>query len=178
MSGFLSLFSGKDNLAARKNAELLLETNDYTRQYGLALTHTDALSVVEARDIALRDYGRVELGVGMTDRLIMTFCDSPYLNSENYAETVCALTELFYYMKGETFDRLTDDELLQLMKRYFDGECGGSLELLAERELETTARNIRAYGSLDVPDENENITADYSGEYPIEEDGSWRSIHL
>ena len=46
-----------------------------------------------------------------------------------------ALLELFYIFKNETNDKLSDDELLSFMKKSFDGDCFGSLELLAGRDF-------------------------------------------
>ena len=54
------------------------------------------------------------------------------------------LTEIFYRFKSETGDRLGDDELLSIMRRAFDGSCGGSVDLLEGRELDILARRVRS----------------------------------
>jgi len=58
------------------------------------------------------------------------------------------LIEIFYYFKNETLDQISDDELISLMKKYFDQSCQGSVELLQNRELVALAHNIR-YGISD-----------------------------
>lgn len=62
-------------------------------------------------------------------KLLFEFCDSPYLEQEQLAETLAALQEIFYLYKNESLEELTDEELLSYMKEKFDGECRGDLEL-------------------------------------------------
>ena len=71
----------------------------------MTLTAAQAAELVAARREALVQTGRVEFGSGVTERLIRAFYTSPYLTKETYAETVQALTELFYQLKNETDDR-------------------------------------------------------------------------
>ena len=72
---------------------------------------------------------------GIIDKLIKKFCDSPYINQENYAETVYKLVEIFYEYKNETMDLISDDELIELMKKFFDGIAGGDLEYKKEEKI-------------------------------------------
>ncbi len=51
-------------------------------------------------------------------------------------------------MKNETLDLIPDDELIGLMRDYFETRCQGSIDLLLNRELEQLARNLR-YGVED-----------------------------
>ena len=48
-----------------------------------------------------------------------------------------------YNYKNETLDMIGDDELIEIMKEYFDGYCQGSLELLEGKVLYIIADNIR-----------------------------------
>ena len=63
----------------------------------------------------------------------MQYCQTnePYINKENYAETLYELIEIFYEYKNETMDLITDDELIAFMKKSFDGICQGNLEYLS-----------------------------------------------
>jgi hypothetical protein len=85
----------------------------------------------------LKENGRVEFGESIFRPLIEAFCDSPYLSQKNYAETLAQLTEGFYYLKNATDDLLTDDELIQSMKKLFDGFCGGEVQALLDLDAET-----------------------------------------
>jgi hypothetical protein len=80
---------------------------------------------------------------GIIGKLIKAFCDSPYMNKQNYSETLERLLEIFYYYKNETDEKLSDNELIDYMKTFFNGSCEGSLELLESRELDSLARALR-----------------------------------
>lgn len=137
----LELFSQESmDLQAQRE---VLGCNEFTQRYGLALTPAQAKELVAARAQALRAAGRVEFGGGVIEKLIAAFSDSPYLSMHNYAETIHALLETFYYYKSESEDALTDAQLIEEMRHYFDGNCQGCIELLESRELEQLARNIR-----------------------------------
>ena len=93
----------------------------------------------------------MELGGGILEQLILTFCDSPYLTRDNYEETLHTLVDLFYHFKNETEDRVGDAALLTYMKRAFDGQCCGSLELLAGTALPEMARKLRGRCASPLP---------------------------
>lgn len=141
----------------------VLKCNEYTARFGLVLSQVEAQELIETRNEALDRNGRVEFGGGIIDKIIKEFCDSPFLYQGNYTETLHDLIETFYYFKNESEDSLSDDELISIMKKYFDLNCQGSVELLQNRELEAIARNIR-YGISDYEDIYDNV------EYFDEED--------
>jgi len=142
----LDLINAFSSMLEKKAVDEIVKCNEFTVNYGLILSKQDAIELVETRTNALKDNRRIEFGRGVIDKIIKEFCDSPYISQSNYAETLHALIEMFYYYKNETLDKLSDDELIKFMKNAFDGRCFGSLELLECRELENLARNIR-YGN-------------------------------
>lgn len=129
----------------------IINCNEITSRYGLKLSHSEAQTLIETRSEALSNNGRIEFKGGTINKLIMEFCDSPFLSQFNYAETLNELIETFYYFKNETLDEISDDELISLMNEYFNQNCQGSVELLQNRELETLSHNIR-YGLSDYAD--------------------------
>jgi hypothetical protein len=130
-------------LMRNKAADKLLFYNDESIKYGLMLTKEQAIRLLEAKDEELRYHGRLEFGEGIIGKLIKAFCDSPYMNKQNYSETLERLLEIFYYYKNETDEKLSDNELIDYMKTFFNGSCEGSLELLESRELDSLARALR-----------------------------------
>jgi len=114
----------------------------------------------------LRERGLLEFGEGILVELIDVFCDSPYLNMDNYAESLNALTEIFYYiknesqgwfvfkevdedekkvtrtLKNETRSMISDKDIIAEMKNAFDTVCEGSIELLAGREADEIAKSF------------------------------------
>ena len=137
----LSLF--KQNESMLRDASKILKYNESSREFGLTLTQKEALMLTGVRAEELKYHGRIEFGEGIFGKLIDTFCDSPYITQQSYFETLCALTEIFYYYKNETEEFLSDDELIRYMKKYFNGSCKGSTELLSTREMDELARNIK-----------------------------------
>lgn len=164
----LSLFGGSFNhaLIQKQAVSEVMKHNDFTAKYGLALTEQQAIALVETRTIALKETGRIEFGGGIIDKIIFEFCDSPFLQKRDYEEVLHELIEIFYHYKNETLDLMGDTELIQYMKKSFDGICQGSLELLSGRELERLARNLRYGYSADRGEDGaEENEEDEDGEY-------------
>ncbi|HEX9061312.1 MAG TPA: DUF6323 family protein [Clostridia bacterium] len=108
----------------------LLSTNEKTKEFGLILTEKDTVEIITARNSALKSHGRVDLGIEVSLNLIESFYTSPFITGENYVDTLNELHEIFYYIKNETEDKLSDDKLIEIMTEYFENRCKGSLELL------------------------------------------------
>ena len=126
-------------LAERQTADRILACNDVTMSYGLALTEPQALALAQTRTDALRETRRIEWGDGIVGALIETFCTSPYILPENYEETLHELIGLFYTLKNDTQDRVSDGDLLAFLKTAFDGSCRGSLDRLSGAVLRLSA---------------------------------------
>lgn len=127
--------------------------NDFTINHGLQLSETDIHDLVEHRKEALERNGRIEFGGGVIQKIIMEFADSPYIYQDIYMETLTELQECFYYFKNESLEEMSDDELIHIMKKYFDDVCQGSLEFLNSSMLENYCRDIR-YGANEYRDLN------------------------
>jgi hypothetical protein len=132
-----------DEMIEQQAVNEIMELNDDSSLFGLSLTAPEARSLVRQRALSLKNNGRIEFGSGLIEKIILAFYDSPYLSRDDYAETLHGLIEIFYYYKNETLDQINDDELISFMKDAFDGICQGSLQLLASREMERFAENIR-----------------------------------
>ena len=137
-----SLISMNADLIQNIVKDEVLSCNAITATYGVTLTEEQALALVNTRGEALKKTGRMEWCGGVLQKLIMAFCDSPYITEDNYEETLHELTELFYGFKNETLEVVTDDQLIGFMKSAFNGRCCGALELLAGRELMELAWHI------------------------------------
>lgn len=131
------LFNEKNQL------QTLLKCNEYTKKFGLTLSNEDAKVLMNDTKETLVNEQRFEFGEGILAKLIFEFCDSAYISQDNYVATIGKLQEIFYMYKNESLDEVTDDELLQMMKESFEGECQGSLEFLEETILDQFAREVR-----------------------------------
>ena len=123
--------------------------NEYTNQYGLVLTDDQITNLLERKKETLKETGRIEFREGIINRIIKEFCDSPYINQDNYALTLYELVEVFYEYKNETMDLITDDELIIFMKKLFDGICEGDIEYLAGTIMYRMRENLLKGKPLD-----------------------------
>ena len=130
--------------------------NEYTSKYGIVLSDNQISNMLERRKETLKETGRIELRFGIIDKLIKEFCDSLYVNQENFAETLYELIEIFYEYKNETMDLITDDELLAFMKKSFDGICQGNLEYLSGTILYKMRENFLRGKPIDYIEEGED----------------------
>ena len=133
------------NMKKKQLAMEIKKCNEITMKYGVTLSDTQIENLINKRFESLKNTGRIEFGDGILKELIEAFCDSPYIIQENYEETLEELQVIFYFFKGEAMDQIADDELIEFMKEYFNGECQGSIEYLSGTNLEELCRNTR-YG--------------------------------
>ncbi len=141
----------------RKTAEAELAVcGEQTAHFGLTLSGEQIGRLVERRYGALRDTGRVEPGGGILPKLAYAFCDSPYVLQESWEETLAELQDAFYAYKNESRERLSDDELIEVMKRAFDGRAGGSTDYFGVASLADLCKNTR-YGEQDDSDDEEEL---------------------
>ncbi|WP_196000401.1 DUF6323 family protein [Clostridium sp. 1001271B_151109_B4] len=133
------------NMKKKQLAMEIKKCNEVTMKYGVTLSDIQIENLINKRFESLKGTGRVEFGDGILKELIEAFCDSPYIIQENYEETLEELQDIFYFFKGEAMDQIADDELIEFMKEYFNGECQGSIEYLSGTNLEELCRDTR-YG--------------------------------
>ncbi|MCI9623790.1 MAG: hypothetical protein HFI23_10730 [Lachnospiraceae bacterium] len=122
----------------------VLETNEMTARYGLVLTQQDAELLAAERSHVLKRERRVEFGPGILPKVIEQFCDSDFIDQNNYVDTLLRLQEIFYLYKNEMQDEISDEELLHFMKEQFEGVCFGDLGYLEGTCLQIFAEAVRA----------------------------------
>ncbi|MDF2543762.1 MAG: hypothetical protein K0S47_3480 [Herbinix sp.] len=128
----------------KKQLETVLECNKKTEKFGLVLSEDEVTNLMVGRKSSLSENQRVEFGEGVLPRIIDLFCDSQFINQENYADTLSELQEIFYLYKNETQDELTDAELLEFMKKQYEEICFGDLDYLKNTCLERFGRSVRS----------------------------------
>jgi hypothetical protein len=151
-------------LVRERFLEELRTVNETSVRYGLSLSENGMRALVQARNSALIDHGRVELGSSAVCAIADGFCDSPYLLQEDYETTLLDLVDAFYYFKNACADRLTDDELIYAMRLRYDA-FSGSVDAVIGTTLEAYCRAIRfgdvydkaAVDHKDEEDENDGL---------------------
>lgn len=78
----------------------------------------------------------VEWGEGILPQLAKRFEQSAYLDRQTYAESLERLAALFYHCRAQAGERVTDEQILELLSTRFEGICGGDFERLEELEQE------------------------------------------
>ncbi|MGN0665791.1 MAG: DUF6323 family protein [Huintestinicola sp.] len=136
-------------LKADRIADAALSCNEYSEAYGLVLSEKQAVSLANTQNDALKSSGRIEFGEGIINKLIAAFCGSPYISQQNYEDTLHELISLFYAFKNDTWEAVSDDELIGFMKDSFDGFCHGDLSLLSEVALRGLSRHIHNGGTFE-----------------------------
>lgn len=123
--------------------EQILKTNDVTERFGITLSEEAVGMILSERKQVLREQRRVEFGEGIVPKLIFEFCDSAYVDQDNFVDMIIRLQEIFYLYKNETLDAMTDEELLHLMKEQFEHVCFGDLDYMEGTGLAELARAVR-----------------------------------
>ncbi len=122
----------------------VMKTNQVTERYGVSLSPRDAELIAAERLQTLKEQKRVEFGGGIMPKIIYEFCDSSFIDQNNYVETLLKLQEIFYLYKNEMHDEISDDELLHFMKEQFETVCFGDLDYLESTCLRIFAEAVRA----------------------------------
>ena len=155
-------------LFAQQTMAVLRECNNYTTRFGLQLTEEEIQQLIENRKEVLKITGRIEFGGGIIQKIVMEFADSAYINQMDYVELLMELQECFYYFKTEALEALADDELIKIMKLYFEEVCQGDVQLLQSTMLENYCRDIRygkkEYLELNGYEDNYTDFLDWDGE--------------
>ena len=82
-------------LNSKNQLSKVMETNQYTEQFGLTLTEEEGKLLVLERMNSLKTHQRIEFGTGILPKLIYEFCDSAYISRDNYVETITKLQNIF-----------------------------------------------------------------------------------
>lgn len=144
MKDALSVINLQNQIMIESAKQEVRACNAISEKFGLTLTEEEITELVECRVSALKDTGRIEFSGGILPKLIFAFCDSPFIESDNYAKTLAELQEAFYYYKNESQEHFTDDELIEFMVKVFNGRAQGSAEYLIETSLDALCRYARS----------------------------------
>ncbi len=140
MNALISL----ESFALQPVDDKILALNTVSEEYGLTLTAEEARDLSEVRARSLQDNERLEIGLGAMEGVIRRFSRSAFVDKSNYAWIIAEVTDLFYYIKTETDDKISDNELLDQLFLRFEQRCRGSVDLLVSREGELMIRKINA----------------------------------
>lgn len=118
----------------------ILDLNKFTEKRGLLLNEKQAISLINNRNRCLKELGRIEIGSGTLERIIYTFYTSSYIDKDNYLEILEELTNIFYLYQNEFDNKLTDEQIIEYIKKSYE-ECG-TIELLEGLYLENLRNKL------------------------------------
>lgn len=147
----LTLLSGITGVTPAKiaaDARALTAMNLLTEGRGLMLTERDAREIAETRHRAIRDNGRVEIGIGAVEKLMLVFSGSPFVQPKDWAVLVNTLVDCFYFIKTDTHDAVNDNELIRMMLDEFEEHCQGDETMFCQR-MEALVRRINGEEEAD-----------------------------
>ena len=136
--------TGDRALSLQQVRQELEACNERSARFGLRLSERGIQELARQRERALLEHGRVEPGGSALPALIEGFCDSPYLQQEDYEATLLELLDAFYYYKNECGEQLTDDELIAAMRERYDA-YDGSIDAVTGTSLDAFCR-VRRLG--------------------------------
>ena len=126
-------FLNNNNLIAIKNQ--ILEINDKSVDYGLVLSPKDVEEVIKSRKDSLKTYGRIDLNMDITEKIMEILYTSQYTDKDDYLELINDSQDIFYYLKNETLDEISDNEILEKISEFYEKTSGriDNVQNLAEK---------------------------------------------
>ena len=111
----------------------ILYKNIILSEFGITVSEHEVKELIAIRNEALKRNGRIEFKHDIIEKLIDAFCDSLFINNEDFVERVGEFVDMFYYFRNET--NVSDDEIISAMRRTFD-KYNGSEEMVESRTLD------------------------------------------
>ena len=134
------LKSLNSNLQITQENEIL-DLNKKSQVYGLTLNKEDVKEIINSRDNTLKSYGRIELDIGITKMIIENLYKSQYTDKDDYVYAINDLHEVFYYLKNETLDQISDIEIIDIIDEAYNN-CSGRVDIVQEK-CEEFAKSYR-----------------------------------
>ena len=148
----------------------LVDLNAKANNYGLVITEAAAKEIALYRSQALAENERFETNSNAISRLTSAFLETRYINQDDLAPTIGEIINLFYHIKNETENTISDDDLISELLKVFTETCFGSIEVMQSKGLEKILRKYKL-GDTNIWDDYENTNwEDY---YDIGNE-SWR----
>lgn len=113
----------------------ILKINEESSVYGLILTSENVEEIIKSRGYSLKTYGRIDLNMDATKKIINKIYISQYTDKDDYVEIINDLQDIFYYLKNETLDKINDNEIIDIIGEFYEETSGriDNVQNLAEK---------------------------------------------
>ena len=112
----------------------LLELNKYISK-DIVLTKENVLELINNKNSALKEIGRIDITNSILENIILTFTNSSFIDKNNYMYIFLSLTENFLCYENIFSKKISSEELLKYLKDEFE-KNEGSIELISTISLE------------------------------------------
>lgn len=112
----------------------LLELNKYISK-DIVLTKENVLELINNKNSALKEIGRIDITNSILENIILTFTNSSFIDKNNYIYIFLSLTEIFLCYENIFSKKISSEELLKYLKDEFE-KNEGSIELISTISLE------------------------------------------
>ncbi len=143
-------------IQAKRLESQILALRERAISYGLVISPKDASAIAAVGVEQLHEQERVEFAQSAVVKIISKFMESGYISQQDFVETISELIGIFYEVKEESLDVLTDDEVISAMFDCFENVSNGDTELLRTRDLENLIRRVRGLPCDDDYDYDED----------------------
>ncbi|MCL1793627.1 MAG: DUF6323 family protein [Oscillospiraceae bacterium] len=156
----------------------LVELNAKANNYGLAITESVAREIAVLRREALAEHERFEIKSDAAARLTSAFLETRYIEQQDLAATMGIIMDLFYLIKTETENTISDDDLIsEMLDAFQNNPCYGSIEHMQGKGLEKILRKYK-FGDDGIWDDHvgtgEGFVRDRNVEELIGYEEDWR----
>ena len=124
----------------------ILNLNNESQSYGLVLSKEDVDEIINSRNDTLKYYERIELDIDVTKKIIENLYTSQYTYKDDYVELINDIQEIFYYLKNETLDEISDIEVIEILDKFYN-ECSGRIDIIQE-ESEGSAKEFKGESGI------------------------------
>lgn len=110
----------------------ILNLNERSQEYGLILTPDDVDNIVKSRNHTLNSYGRIDLNMDVTKEIMEILYKSQFTDKDDYVEMINDLVEIFYFLKNETLDEISDKEIIEIIGEFYE-ETRGRIDNIQDK---------------------------------------------
>ena len=129
-------------LQTKRLESQILALRERAISYGLVISPKDASALAAVGVEQLHEQER-EFAQSAVVKIIYKFMESGYISQSDFVDTISELIAVFYEVKEESLDILTDDDVISAMFDCFENISNGDIELLRTRDLERLIRRAR-----------------------------------
>ncbi|MBQ8028885.1 MAG: hypothetical protein IJ262_05720 [Clostridia bacterium] len=122
----------------KKKLDKIMSLSEKAQNNNIPLTVEKAQYILDSSNSVLKDCGRIEFGDSVAFKITDCFLSSANVSKYDFEKVIEGLIEVFYLIKNEINEKLTDDEIIEAMQTVFEkGACGSTVHLAhwAEREI-------------------------------------------